>query len=258
MRKKIHLRKKYTINIIKKVSKKNIFIWTIIAIIAISYLLIKMIGDIAIPPLTKYAKNEANKVTNIVVNRTVEKIVGENLNIEDLYIINKDSNNSINMVDFNTITVNQLLTKIINEIQNNLQNIERGNLDQINIDELGLENYNKANLEKGVIYRIPTGIIFDNTLLSNLGPTIPVKINLIGDISGNVSTKVTNYGINNALLETNINIEINQLVVLPIATKEMKITSSVPIAMKLVQGTVPNYYFNGIDRNSNTITIPTE
>ena len=177
MRKKIHLRKKYTINIIKKVSKKNIFIWTIIAIIAISYLLIKMIGDIAIPPLTKYAKNEANKVTNIVVNRTVEKIVGENLNIEDLYIINKDSNNSINMVDFNTITVNQLLTKIINEIQNNLQNIERGNLDQINIDELGLENYNKANLEKGVIYRIPTGIIFDNTLLSNLGPTIPVKIN---------------------------------------------------------------------------------
>ena len=151
-----------------------------------------------------------------------------------------------------------MLTKIINEIQNNLQNIERGNLDQINIDELGLENYNKANLEKGVIYRIPTGIIFDNTLLSNLGPTIPVKINLIGDISGNVSTKVTNYGINNALLETNINIEINQLVVLPIATKEMKITSSVPIAMKLVQGTVPNYYFNGIDRNSNTITIPTE
>ena len=60
------------------------------------------------------------------------------------------------------------------------------------------------------------------------------------------------------MLETNINIEINQLVVLPIATKEMKITSSVPIAMKLVQGTVPNYYFNGIDRNSNTITIPTE
>lgn len=212
----------------------------------------------AIPPLTKYAKNEASKVTNIVVSRTIEKIVNENLNMEDLYIINKNSNNSINMVDFNTVTVNKLLTKVITTVQNNLQNIEQGNLDKISINELGLENYNKNNLEKGIIYRIPTGIIFDNTLLSNLGPTIPVKISLIGDISGNVSTKVTNYGINNALLETSINIEINQLVVLPIVTKEMKITSSVPIAMKLIQGTVPDYYFNGIDRNSNTITLPTE
>lgn len=257
MRKRIHLRKKYTFNFKKKQNKKNLFIFSLLLVIIVSHFIIKIIGNMAIPPLTKYAKNEASKVTNIVVSRTVENIVSENLNMEDLYIINKNSNNSINMVDFNTITVNKLLTKVITNIQDNLQNIERGHLDKINIDELGLENYNKNNLEKGIIYRIPTGIIFDNTLLSNLGPTIPVKINLIGDISGSVSTKVTNYGINNALLETIINIEVNQLVILPIVTKEMKVTSSVPIAMKLVQGTVPNYYFNGIDRNSNTITIPT-
>lgn len=256
MRRKIRLRKKYVLKL--KKNKKNIFIFTIILVIIVSYFTIKVIGDMAIPPLTKYAKLEASKVTNIVVNRTIEKIVNQNLNVEDLYIINKDSNNSINMIDFNTITVNQLLTKVITNIQTNLQNIERGNLDKIDINELGLENYDKSNLEKGVIYRIPTGIIFDNTLLSNLGPKIPVKINLIGDISGNISTKITNYGINNALLETNINIEIHQLVMLPIVTKEMKITSTVPIAMKLVQGNVPDYYFNGIDRNSSTITVPTE
>lgn len=258
MRKRVHLRKKYTINFKKKRNKKNLFIFSLLLVIIVSYFIIKIIGNMAIPPLTKYAKNEASKVTNIVVSRTIEKIVNENLNMEELYIINKNSDNSINMVDFNTITVNKLLTNVITNIQNNLQNIEQGNLDKININELGLENYNKTNLEKGIIYRIPTGIIFDNTLLSNLGPTIPVKISLIGDISGNVSTKVTNYGINNALLETSINIEINQLVVLPIVTREMKITSSVPIAMKLIQGTVPDYYFNGIDRNSNTITLPTE
>lgn len=256
MRNKIHLRKKYIFKIKKK--RKLLLYISLILIIITTYFLIKLVGDMAIPTLTRYAKIEANKVTNIVVNRTVEKIVNESLNIENLYIINKDSNNNINMIDFNTVEVNNLLTKIINEIQINIQNLEEGNLDKISINDLGLEEYNKDNLERGIIYRIPIGVIFDTTILSNLGPTIPVKINLNGEISGNISTKVTNYGINNALLETIINLEINQLVMLPISSSEMKVLTSIPIAMKLVQGIVPSYYFNGIDKNSNTINVPIE
>lgn len=256
MKKKIHLRKKYIFKIKKK--RKITIIISLILIIFATYFFIKQLGDMTIPTLTKYAKIEANKVTNIVVNRTVEKIVSEDLNIEDLYIVNKDVNNNINMIDFNTLEVNKLLTKIINETQQNLQNLENGNLNRLNINELGLEEYNKNNLERGIIYRIPLGVIFDTTLLSNLGPTIPVKINLNGEINGNISTKVTNYGINNALLETIINLEINQLVMLPISSSKMKVSMSIPVTMKLVQGIVPSYYFNGIDKNSNTIKLPIE
>lgn len=256
MRKKIHLRKKYLLKL--KRNKKNIFIFSIIMVMIISYLIIKIVGDLAVPPLKKYAKSEANKLTNIIVTRTIDKIVNENLDVDELYIVNKDSNNNINMIDFNTIEVNTLLTNVITQIQNNLQNIQDGNLDKINIEELGLEKYDKDNLEKGIIYRIPLGIISNNTILSNLGPTIPVKVNLNGEISGNISTKVTNYGINNALIETIINLEINQLVMLPISSEEMKVVTNIPIAMKLVQGIVPNYYFNGIDKNSNTLTVPIE
>lgn len=256
MKKKIHLRKKYVLKI--KKNKKNIFIFSIIMVIIISYLIIKIVGDLAVPPLKKYAKREANKLTNIIVTRTIDKIVNEDLDVDELYIVNKDSNNNINMIDFNTIQVNSLLTNVITQIQNNLQNIQDGNLDKINIEELGLEKYDKDNLEKGIIYRIPLGIISNNTILSNLGPTIPVKVNLNGEISGNISTKVTNYGINNALIETIINLEINQLVMLPISSEVMKVTANIPIAMKLVQGIVPNYYFNGIDKNSNTLTVPIE
>lgn len=256
MKKKIHLRKKYVLKI--KKNKKNIFIFSIIMVIIISYLIIKIVGDLAVPPLKKYAKSEANKLTNIIVTRTIDKIVNNELDVDKLYIVNKDSNNNINMIDFNTIEVNSLLTNVMTQIQNNLQNIQDGNLDKINIEELGLEKYDKDNLEKGIIYRIPLGIISNNTILSNLGPTIPVKVNLNGEISGNISTKVTNYGINNALIETIINLEINQLVMLPISSEVMKVTANIPIAMKLVQGIVPNYYFNGIDKNSNTLTVPIE
>ena len=256
MKKKIHLRKKYVLKI--KKNKKNIFLLSIIMVVIIGYLIIKIVGDLAVPSLKKYAKSEANKLTNIIVTRTIDKIVNNELDVDKLYIVNKDSNNNINMIDFNTIQVNSLLTNVMTQIQNNLQNIQDGNLDKINIEELGLEKYDKDNLEKGIIYRIPLGIISNNTILSNLGPTIPVKVNLNGEISGNISTKVTNYGINNALIETIINLEINQLVMLPISSEVMKVTANIPIAMKLVQGIVPNYYFNGIDKNSNTLTVPIE
>ena len=256
MRKRIYLKKKYILRI--KKNRKNIFLLTIIMVLIVSYLVIKIVGDLAVPPLKKYAKNEANKLTNIVVTRTIEKIVNDDLNVDELYIINMDANNNINMIDFNTIEVNSLLTNVITEIQNNLQNIQDGNIDKINMEELGLQKYDKNNLERGIIYRIPLGIISNNTILSNLGPMIPVKVNLNGEISGNISTKVTNYGINNALIETIIHLEINQLVMLPISSDEIKVTSEIPIAMKLVQGIVPNYYFNGIDKNSNTLTVPIE
>lgn len=256
MKRKIHLRKKYIFKL--KQSKKNILILSILLVIGIGYLIIKTTGDLAVPPLKKYAKNEASKVTNIVVHRTVDKVIEKELDIDNLYIINRDNNKNINMIDFNAVEVNKLLSKVINNIQNNFQNVEKGDLSKINIEELGLENYDKNNLEKGIIYRIPLGIIFNNTLLSNFGPTIPIKINLNGNISGSISTKVTNYGINNALLEISINLEINQLVMLPITTEKLSFKTSIPVAMKLIQGIVPSYYFNGIDKNSNTLTVPIE
>jgi len=38
-------------------------------------------------------------------------------------------------------------------------------------------------------------------LLSNLGPKIPVKFDLVGEVIINIETKITNYGINNAMME---------------------------------------------------------
>ena len=70
-------------------------------------------------------------------------------------------------------------------------------------------------------------------------------------------TKVTNYGINSALIEISLETRIKEKVILPITSKEIQVTQSTPIAIKLVQGTVPNYYSNGINK-SETFSIPIE
>ena len=131
----------------------------------------------------------------------------------------------------------------------NLKNLEEGNLDLLEASDDVLIYYDKENLKKGIIFRIPSGIVFNNSLLTNIGPKIPVRFTLVGDVLSGINTKVTNYGINNALLEVSVNIKLTLKVILPISTKEVNVETNVPIAIKMIQGNVPNYYSNGLNSN---------
>ena len=80
----------------------------------------------------------------------------------------------------------------------------------------------------------------------------------MGDISSSVSTKITNYGINNALIEVNLNIKLTIMSVLPFLSKKIKIDNSVPISIKMIEGNIPSYYFNGIGKETATFSLPTD
>ena len=95
-----------------------------------------------------------------------------------------------------------------------------------------------------------------NSFLSNLGPKIPVKINLVGNIISGVETKVTNYGINNAMIEVYVHLQVNIQVILPFLSDTVQVDTLVPIAMKLIQGSVPNYY--GGNLSSPLLSLPVE
>ena len=65
-------------------------------------------------------------------------------------------------------------------------------------------------LKSGIIYQVPTGIIFNNGLLSNIGPKIPVKLSLIGDVTIDIKTTIKDYGINNAVIQVSINVKVTE------------------------------------------------
>ena len=205
-----------------------------------------------------YAESYIKKVTNLIINKAISKQLSEDLNVDDLFVVTKDGNDVIRTIDFNPTLVNKALTIITNNIQLNLKNLEEGNTSSIELPDNVEVEFKSRKLNKGIIYEIPSGIIFNNSLLANLGPKIPVKLNLIGDIVSNVTANVTNYGINNALIEVSIFVSVEEMVLLPITSKKIKVESKVPVVMKLIQGTVPNYYFNGIDKNSPSLALSVE
>ncbi|MDD3392769.1 MAG: sporulation protein YunB [Bacilli bacterium] len=254
MHKRIKLKRKITFKH-KKLKKSNLIAIVIIFLALTISLAFSFINNKISPVLMDYAKLELTKFSNIIINNAIANQIDEDIDITELFIIAKNEDGEITTIDFNPLVVNRLLTIITTNIQNNLSYAEQGKIDMLSIEETSLSNYNLSKLKQGIIFEIPSGIIFNNALLANVGPKIPVKLSLVGDIVSSVSTKVTNYGINNAMIEVSINIELSEQIILPFISQDVSISTNVPVAIKLIQGSVPNYYFNGISESSPNVAI---
>ena len=254
MRRRIHL-KKHKKN---KFGIGNIIIVILILILSMTFFSLNYLNKNVVPVLMSYASSQVRKLSNLIINRAISKQIAEDLNVEDMFIVTKTENGEIRTIDFDPIVVNKTLNKIVNTIQLNLKYLEEGKLELLELPDNVLIDYDEEKLSKGVIYEIPSGVIFNNALLANIGPKIPVKLSLVGDIVSNVTTKVTNYGINNALIEVSVFVQVESRVILPFITDTITVETDIPVAMKLVQGIVPDFLLGGLTNSSVPLTIPSE
>lgn len=254
MQRRLHL-KKNRVTFFHK--KSNIFTLILLSLIIGIIWLFCFFNKKMTPLIMEYAEIQAGRIATLVINQAITKEVTDEIQIEDLFIIIKDDNGEIKSMDFNPLAVNKMLSMVTSNVQMYLRNLEDGNLDEIGLTNSSLSGYNVDKLKQGIIYEVPTGVVFDNSILYNIGPKIPVRLSLIGDIVSNIETKITSYGINNALVEIIINISVVEQVMLPFASKKVTVSTNVPVAIKLIQGNVPDYYLNG-DTNSGILSIPVE
>lgn len=255
MRRKVRFKRRLKISSFK-LSNKIIIILIILLLLIV--FIIRFINMRFNPVLLDYASLESRKLSSIIINNAVSKNVAQDIDINELFLITKDENNQIKTIDFNPITINKILTKTTSSVQLDLKYIEQGKIEFLNLQDNALIDYDVDKLKQGIIYEIPSGVVLGNSFLANIGPKIPVRFNLVGDIVSYINTKISDYGINNALIEVNLVLELSEQVILPFVTDKITIKTSIPIALKLVQGTVPEYYLNGIDENSNSLSIPIE
>ena len=190
----------------------------------------------------------ASKITKYVVNNAyVREKVG--YFSQDIYDIVKNDSNEIKNIVYDSGVINDLVNSITDRVYNMFNMLEYGDLSKINIRENILST--NVNTKDGIVLEVPSGIIFDNYLISSLGPKIPVKISLTGEFESFVSTDVKEYGINNAMVTIYINIKASEQITLPFISKRIVVENKIPIFMSLVNGTIPNYYIDGFTRNSN-------
>ena len=230
--------------------KKNKILIINILLLFSSFFNIFIINEISKNNIEEYSYMLASKITKYIVNNAYvrEKI---NYYANDIYdIVKSDETNEIKNIIYDSGVVNDLINSITDRVYNMFNMLEYGDLNKLNIRENILTS-NVNNTKDGIILEIPSGILFNNYLLSNLGPLIPLKISLTGEFESYVSTDVIEYGINNAMVSIYINIKVTEQVTMPFITKQITIENKIPIFMSLVNGTIPNYYISGFSKNSN-------
>lgn len=200
------------------------------------------------PIIIKYSNNKIKRLGIEVLRSVGLNEVNELIKNNELYTINKNNKEEIESITFNTSLLNEALLKIAKNSRKRLKEIE---LEQNFPEEFYLRT--KSNkLRKGIIFEVPLGLASNNIFFNSFGPKIPIRVNYLGNVSLDVKSRVTNYGINNALVEIYIYIEVMQEVVIPFQIKEDIISSEIPIIIQVVKGNNMSY-INGLN---NSYSLP--
>ncbi|WP_078414201.1 sporulation protein YunB [Priestia abyssalis] len=207
------------------------------------------------PTLMSYAETQTKRIASLVISKAINKKVAEELDANELIKIETDDKGEIATIDINTAIVNRVLAQTTHLVQANLKEAEKGNLAMLEIPtDIEIETDEKLR-QQGIVYQIPLGQATNNALLGNLGPLIPVKFNAIGDVRSDAKEVIEPFGINNALIKVFIEVEVNVQVIIPFATRVATVKTNIPVAMRVIQGKVPDFYNSGGD-SSPSIEIP--
>lgn len=187
----------------------------------------------------EYSKIETKKIASMIITSTITEQVANDISMDDLFTTTKDSNNNIKNIDFKSSEANKLLVKASKKVEENLKYLEEGKIDKLSVN---LDNY---NIKNGVVFEVPSGLLFNNSILYNIFPHIPVKLELIGNTVCNLKTDIKNYGINNAFITVSIEVLVDIKIIMPFTSKVDNFKVDIPIIMKIIEGSVPSYYLNG-------------
>lgn len=197
------------------------------------------------PTLMSIAESRTEQFATLAINEALRKKIAEdNAQIEDLVIIEKSEDGRVSTVGWNTEVMRDFLWESTQTVQDYLNAIERG---EIPLSSLPRDQQQEGttNGNNGVIAQIPLGQATGNVLLANLGPVIPVRFSIVGDVNSDVIKKITEHGINNVLIELFIHVKVNLQVIIPFESRMTTVTTNIPIDIRNIQGEVPYFYNSG-------------
>jgi len=244
------------IKIFRKETKKyNWIIYALLASLLGGISLVFLLGSFINERMIDYATIEAQKICKYIVNFAVNSENISNINFDNLFVTTRNSSGDIQSVDFDSTVVNDTLNKITETVIRYFKAVENGEIDIIDLSKNLLTNTDIELLREGIVLEIPLGIVTDNSLLTNLGPKIPLRLSFTGEVESYISTSIDEYGINNALITIFVNIDVSEQVILPIESKKITVSQKIPIAIKIINGVVPNYYWGDIASNSDALIM---
>ena len=162
-------------------------------------------------------------------------------NYSDQFLnITENKNGEITSIDYNMAKIYEMAEEFTNSLEQNLNEFKSSN------------PYVKEEMlmDDTIILFYPIGVVSDSIFLSNLGPKIPIAIQFMDSIFSSVKTRAKDYGINNALLEVYLEVNIHYEILTPVTFEENIFTYELLLDTKVIEGSVPNLYSDYLETRS--------
>lgn len=190
------------------------------------------------PKLINVATTKIEEITNLYIKNN---IVPQNVDVNKLININKNSKDEILYVDIDTNYANEIMVEVIKKIQ--------ANIFEFNTTDSLLKRYRNNNY-----LMLPLLISNDGVLFQNIGPQIPIKLNFYEHAFGNIKVELVDYGINNALIKVFLEVYLEQKMYLPYKEEKLNKKFDLLISSKIINGSVPSIYGGSINKTSSTLS----
>ncbi|PIC62857.1 sporulation protein YunB [Sporosarcina sp. P13] len=197
------------------------------------------------PIYTQYAEVQTEKIAGHVISQAIKSRSSSIYDVNDIIENVPDDSTDIVTTKFNADIIGQVMAEVHQLVEDHLERAEGGELDML--PPLGDLEYNPDMTAKGqgIVFFVPLGQATNIPLIGNLGPKIPIRFHVIGDVHATVDTKITEFGINNAHVEVNVIVKVNVQIIVPLATSRSVVEQKIPVAIGLIRGKVPQIYSKG-------------
>ncbi len=172
------------------------------------------------PNLAAIAEVKVKAMITQIVNDAVHNQFRTGAEVTELLTIKTDQEGNITYVESNTAAMNSLATELTQAVQ---------------------QQYKWKN---AVILDVPVGSIVGSQILSQMGPSIGLKVLPIGMSRANFKTEFESMGINQTKYKVYLQMDSQARVLAPFSINNIDVQNTILVAEAVIVGEVPNSYIN--------------
>jgi len=238
---------------------------TNIMIITIILFVIFVVGSMVLidrgikPTLMNVAEIKTDEFATRAINSAVR--FAESYEFEDILHITYDNEGNVVTYNWDPAVVSEINRIATDRVEEFFQHVNRG--DPISYDYSLQDPYDYGDgaedraAQDPTLVEIPLGQATGNTVLANLGPKIPVNLELVGNVRTNIVREDEEFGINGAFVSVYIQVESDVQIVVPFTTEVTTVSTEIYIDGGVIMGEVPDFYGGGGNQGP-SIAVPRE
>ncbi|BDG60816.1 sporulation protein YunB [Caldinitratiruptor microaerophilus] len=188
---------------------------------AVLWGLARLGGRVADPVIRAVGDMQAQAIAMDAVNRVVVGQVVRGVSYADLVRYETDAQGNVTVLQTNTPLVNEIAARAVRALQAELARIGQRT------------------------FRLPVGDLFGSPFLAGLGPGVPVRFVPVGAVTADVRNRFEAAGINQTRHVVSLALTARVRVVIPLVTREVTVTSELPLAETVITGKVPESFWLG-------------